>query len=186
MVVGCGAVYGFAMGMFSLDPLQGLYSAIKVPMFLGVTTLVCLPSMFVLHTILGLREDFGLAYRAVLASQAALTVGLASMTPVLLWLYSSTSDYATAVFSNGVLFAIATVGAQAVTRREYAPLIARNPRHRGMRRAFSWLYVFVAIQLAWVLRPFIGFPGADPQFFRDEAWSNAYVVVADLVWRMVG
>jgi hypothetical protein len=40
------------------------------------------------------------------------------------------------------------------------------------------LYVFVAIQGAWVLRPFVGAPGLEPSFLRAELWTNAYVVVA--------
>ena len=49
---------------------------------------------------------------------------------------------------------------------------------------FAWaaLYVFVAIQLAWVLRPFVGSPTLPTRFFREEAWDNAYVVVAKKVW----
>ena len=48
---------------------------------------------------------------------------------------------------------------------------------------WTWLgiYVFVAIQLAWVLRPFIGSLGAPVQFFREDSWGNAYIVVARLI-----
>ena len=48
------------------------------------------------------------------------------------------------------------------------------------------LYVFVAIQLAWVLRPFIGSPNVPTRFFREDAWSNAYVVVLDTIWKTLG
>ena len=58
-------------------------------------------------------------------------------------------------------------------------------RHRVGQVSWVVLYVFVAIQLAWVLRPFVGSPNIPTRFFREEAWSNAYVVVADLVWRML-
>jgi len=37
--------------------------------------------------------------------------------------------------------------------------------------------VFVAIQLAWVLRPFIGDPSRPTTFFRETAWGNAYVKI---------
>jgi hypothetical protein len=39
--------------------------------------------------------------------------------------------------------------------------------------------------MGWVLRPFIGDPGAPVQFFRAEAWSNAYVVVFKLITSLV-
>jgi hypothetical protein len=31
--------------------------------------------------------------------------------------------------------------------------------------------------MAWVLRPFVGNPAQPTRFFREHAWSNAYVVV---------
>jgi hypothetical protein len=51
----------------------------------------------------------------------------------------------------------------------------------------TWLviYIFVAIQMAWVLRPFVGDPGAPIEFFRRESWGNAYVVVARLIYDAV-
>jgi hypothetical protein len=52
---------------------------------------------------------------------------------------------------------------------------------------WTWLglYVFVGIQMAWVLRPFVGAPGQPVQFFRPESWVNAYEVVLRLVWQAI-
>ena len=75
------------------------------------------------------------------------------------------------------------------TRPSYRALIASNPRHRIGRAAPGpgvLLYVFVAVQLAWVLRPFVGSPNVPTRFFRASAWSNAYVVVIDETGRSVG
>jgi hypothetical protein len=46
-----------------------------------------------------------------------------------------------------------------------------------------WLFTcsFIAVQMAWVLRPFIGSPSMTPQFFRQEAWSNAYIALARII-----
>ena len=52
-------------------------------------------------------------------------------------------------------------------------------------RTWLLLYAFVGIQTAWVLRPFIGYPGRPTQFFRDNAWGNAYVWLAKMAWRLV-
>jgi hypothetical protein len=54
-----------------------------------------------------------------------------------------------------------------------------------MLRTWLVIYVFVGIQMGWVLRPFIGNPGAPVQFFRDDSWSNAYVEVIDMIWRVM-
>jgi hypothetical protein len=51
-----------------------------------------------------------------------------------------------------------------------------------MLRIWIIIYVFVRIQMGWVLRPFIGNPRAPVQFFREGAWSNACEFVLQLIW----
>ena len=172
-----GLVYGAAMGSFSLRPLQMMYSAAKVPLLLSLSAVVCLPSFFVVNTLLGLRDDFPSALRAVLAAQATVAASLLALMPLVLFLYMSSDDYRFAVQANGLMFLLATLGGQRGLDRHYRPLVQKDPRHRIARRAWILLYVFVAIQLAWVLRPFVGSPGLDVNFFREGAWSNAYVVL---------
>jgi hypothetical protein len=177
-LIGGGLVYGAVMGSFGLKPLQGLYSAIKVPLLLGAASVVCLPSFFVINTLLGLRSDFGAACRGLLTDQATLAIVLASLSPLTAVAYASSADYRFAVLWNGLPFLIATLGAQTIVARHDRPLEERNPRHRFSRNAWIVLYIFVTVQLAWVLRPFAGSPGLPSRFFREDAWSNAYVVTA--------
>jgi hypothetical protein len=87
---------------------------------------------------------------------------------------------------RAVLFgSFARGGAQVVMRRYYGPLIRRMPRHRTMLYFWFLLYAFVGIEMGWVLRPFIGDPKAPVEFLRSDAWGNAYVVVAQLVARVL-
>ena len=65
------------------------------------------------------------------------------------------------------------------------PLIARRRAHLRLFRIWLILYAFVGIQMGWVLRPFVGAPGQPVQFFREDSWGNAYVVVARLVWDQI-
>lgn len=173
--------YGCVMGAFAGRPLQMLYSGLKLPLLLLVSTALCLPSFFVLNTVLGLRDDFAVACRGILAAQATLAVTLSSLAPMVGVVYLSTRHYPTATFGNGVCFLLATLGGHVATARAYRPLLARQPRHRVGLTAWVTLYVFVSIQLAWVLRPFVGDPATPTSFWREDAWSNAYVVLADLI-----
>jgi hypothetical protein len=187
VIVFAGALYGGVMGSFGgLSPdrwRQICYSAIKVPMLLGVSFAISIPSFFILNTLFGMRADFRSAIRAVVTAQAGLAIMLASLSPfVLLW-YASSTDYSWAILFNGGMFCIATITGQILQRRYYKRLIAGNPRHRAMIRSWTIVYAFVAIQMAWVLRPFVGGPGEPTTFFRRGAWGNAYVVVGELVWR---
>jgi len=186
LLVSCGAIYGAVMGSyggFAGDrALQVLISASKVPLLLLATFALALPSFFVLNTLLGVRGDFDAVVRALVGAQAALTIVLAALAPYTVFWYVSFTGYQPAILFNGVMFAVASLAGQWQLRRAYRPLIARNRRHRVLLRSWLVLYVFVGIQMAWVLRPFIGDPGSPAQFFRAGAWGNAYVVVARLVW----
>ena len=75
---------------------------------------------------------------------------------------------------------------QIVLWRNYRPLVARNPAHRNLLLAWLVLFAFVGIRLGWVLRPFVGSPGAPTQFFRSGAWGNASPEVFSTVWRAMG
>jgi len=187
LVVAGGLLYGAVMGTYSGigfgKPLQIVYSALKVPILLLVTFLLCLPSFYVLNLVAGLHEDFGRALRAVIATQACIAVVLAGLAPLTAFYYVLDPNYGNAVLVNGVMFAIAAFSSQIVMRRYYDPLIEGAPRHRHMKRGWLVLYIFVGIQMGWVLRPYIGSPGMEVSFFRKEAWGNAYVVVVNLVGR---
>lgn len=171
------ALHGACVGAFGLRGLQILYSALKLPLLLGLSTAICLPNFYAVNAVLGLRDDFGAALRGVLATQATVAVVLASLSPLVALIYVSSDSYPLAIVGNGVLFAVAALGGQVTLARHYEVLIARNARHLWARRTWLVLYVFVAIQLAWMLRPFVGAPEMATSFFRSGPWSNAYVVV---------
>jgi hypothetical protein len=178
-----GLGYGAVMGAYSLRPLQMLFSALKVPLLVAGAGLVCLPNLFVLNTVLGLRDDLGAVLRGAILAQGTVAIALAALAPITVVAYLSLGDYADAVVFNGVVFLTAALAGQLTMSRHYRPLIARNPRHRLARDAWLGLYGFVAIQMAWVLRPFVGDPAQPTRFFRAGAWSNAYVEVGMLVWQ---
>lgn len=172
-----GFGYGLAMGSYSARAGLSLFSGTKVPLLLLVSTAVCLPSFFVLNAILGLSDDFGRALRAILSSQATMAIALLALAPLTLTAYASSDSYRFAVQFNGLQFLLGASAGQVMMARHYRPLVRSNPRHATARRLWLTLYLFVAIQLAWVLRPFVGAPGMQVRFFRESAWSNAYVVL---------
>lgn len=190
VIVGAGACYGGVMGTFGgiTDErlLQVLYSAAKVPCLLLITFTLSLPSFFILNTLLGVRDDFGQVLRGLMSSQAVVTLVLAALSPYTILWYISFDDYRAAVLFNGVLFALASGAGQLLLLRLYRPLMARHVQHRILFGTWLAIYVFVGVQLAWVLRPFVGVPGAPVQFFRQEAWGNAYVIVARLLVEVLG
>jgi len=180
-----GALYGVAMGSHSLRPLQAFYSSFKVPLLLTLATALCMPSFFVLNTILGLRDDFHAACRGIFAAQATIAIALASMIPVLLVVYLATPAYKAIQLFNGLIFLIATACGQVTLARHYRALIRRNKLHRIPYAAWLLIYVFVAIQSAWVLRPFIGNPRMEVGFLRKDPWNNAYLEVGAILGKVL-
>ncbi|MCA8955072.1 MAG: hypothetical protein KDC87_03305 [Planctomycetes bacterium] len=181
-----GFVYGAALGGSELRPLQMLYSGVKVPILLVGSALVCLPNFYVVNTVLGLREDLPTVLRGLVGMQVMITIALASFAPCTVFFYTSVHDYTAATMWNGVMFFAASIVGHVYLGRVYQPLIAHNPRHRIAKRAWLTLYVFVAIQLAWMLRPFIGAPGMPTTFFRAGVWDNAYMIVLGVIGKFLG
>jgi hypothetical protein len=120
--------------------------------------------------------------RALLSTQAGVTIILCSLAPFTAFWYISGSAYEDAILFNGLMFGVASFSAQWMLRRDYTPLIRANSKHRFMLYTWLLIYVFVGIQLGWVLRPFVGNPRYPVQFFREGSWSNAYEVLIELIW----
>ncbi|MEM6757752.1 MAG: hypothetical protein AAF586_11345 [Planctomycetota bacterium] len=177
----CCLSYGLCMGSYAGRPGQMMVSAVKVPLLLGVTTALTLPPLLVVGTLLGLASKLRRLLVAIAAAQAAVGLTLAAVAPYTLLWYTTIAGYPIAILFNGAMFAVATVAGHTALRRATRPLVAEAPNVRWLVRLWVVLYAFVGVQMGWVLRPFIGNPGAPVQFFRESAWSNAYVEV----WRIM-
>lgn len=185
-----GALYGAVMGAFGLfatgAPRLFAYvgmAAVKVPILLLLTFALCLPSFFIINTIFGLRSDFAEALRAVTGTLACVGLVLASLAPVTAFFYCCSDYYDAAILFNGLMFAVACAASLRVVGRYYGPLIRRSKRHRTMMWFWFVLYIFVAIQMAWTLRPFIGDPNPDVPivFIRSGELDNAYIEIVRLM-----
>ena len=181
-----GAVTGSHGGVTPDRWPQMLYSAAKVPLLLTVTFGLCVPTFFVLHALLGVRDDFGRAVRAQLAAPAVLVLVLAALSPFVALAYASGLVNDAALLLNAAVFGLATLSAQVVHRLHYRPLIAARSVHRVLARGWLVLYAFVGVQMAWTLRPFVGSPDAPTTFFRSGAWGNAYEAVWGIAVRALG
>ena len=165
-----------------------IYSAMKVPMLLGITVTVSMPSIFVINSLFGLRDDFRASLSAIISAQAGLTIILASLSPLTVLFYVSntaTQAYSMAILFNALMFGVAAVTAQILLAIHFRPLIQKNARHRWIMRIWIFVYAFVGIQAGYVLRPFIGSPNAPTDFLRRESFQNAYVKVWELVQQVM-
>lgn len=184
-----GLVYGAAMGCYSglSDErwLQIVYSALKVPLLLLVTFGFALPPFFVLNTLLGVRDDFKAALKAILEMQAGVALILASLAPLTLGLYASESSYEFVILFNFSMFALAACSAQIILYRRYRVLMAQRAIHQKLMWAWLACYGFICAQLAWTLRPFVGAPNEPVRFFRENLGGNVYEVLGQMVVRLL-
>jgi len=189
MCIACAVAYGAAMGcsgeVVAGRPLQVLYSMLKLPALLILAFALSLPSFFVLNMLLGVRDDFADVLRALLSAQAALAIVLLSLSPLTLLWYLSMNHHEADIAFNAIIFSVAAISGQGVLRRHYRTLIALRPVHAHLLRIWLIVYAFVGIQAAWVLRPFIGDPGRPTEFFRHDAWGNAYIWLAKMTCRLL-
>jgi len=177
-----GGVYGLAMGSYA-GGMAALYAALKVPLLISGSMIVCWAAFYVVNAVLGLADDFPAACRGIVSAQATFAIVLASLAPVTVFFYLTTDNYHFAKLLNGVMFAFATLGAQRTLARHYRPLLARAPRHRVALTMWPALYFFVAAQLAYALRPFVGNPAFPTEFLRQDWRGNVYL---DLIWAVRG
>ena len=112
-IMAFGMLYGGIMGTYGgfggPRIWQVVYSALKVPFLLFTTFLLSLPSFFVVNTLLGLRADFPRVARALLSTQAGLTIILSALAPYTAFWYLCGSRHQPAILFNGVMFAVASI-----------------------------------------------------------------------------
>ena len=143
----CYALYGAAAGFFQGGD-QILVAALKAPMIILFTLLLCLPSLYVFSAVSG-AEWTRRSFLAVLAGFAGtLALVLLALLPVN-WLFSSSSRHVTtATLLQFFLWLIALALAWRFLRQGLQTTGARG----GM---VLWLLLFcvVSLQAATVLRP---------------------------------
>ncbi len=170
-----GAAYGIALGTFSASPMHTTFVAIKVPLLIVSSALLAMPAFLAVCATAGLGDDLRLALRSIVHGQATFALVLAALAPLTAFVIASGASYALVTVQAGLAFLTAALCAQVTLRRHDAPLHARHPRYRAARSVFGICHALVAIQLAWLLRPFVGEPGQPVQFLRDEPFGNAFV-----------
>ena len=187
VMVLAAAVYGAAMGSYRAllegAGWQVLFSALKVPLFLLGTLALTLPSFLVLNSLCGFRHEAPVVLRALLEQQAALAIVLASLAPLTLFWYLTGLHYHSAIVLNLGMVVLACLASHRVLYRAYRPLFLADARHYLLVTFWQILFVFVAVQMAWILRPFVGVPHSPGVLLRHEQYRNVYEMIVTTLWR---
>lgn len=174
-----GALYGAAAGAYS-GGLQALSAAIKVPVLLLASLVICFPALFVVQVLAGSRLRLLQVLVIVLGALALTAVLLAAFVPITVFFLLTGANYH---FLQLLHVAVALV----------AGFLGMYAMHQGLslvcekhgvypRKALTilkvWavLFAFVGIQVAWNLRPFIAQRGEPFRVTRDYE-GNFYAAI---------
>jgi hypothetical protein len=161
----CSLIYGVVLGSFSMGT-QLWAAPVKVAAGLLVTSIICLPSLYIFACISGSRASFGEICGLVAGLLMLMTLLLLGFAPVA-WLFSqSTASLAWMGALHLAFWFIATCFGVRFLAQGFSYSQARSTA--GLS---TWVVIFilVAVQMTTTLRPILGkaeaFLTADKQFF---------------------
>lgn len=166
------AAYGAIMGLFQ-PGLQTLYSALKLPIVVLGTGLLCTPTFYVFNAILGSRFTFRQTLTTVLFLGCSTTLVLVAFAPIAWFFTVSTRGPGFLVFLHLLVFLIATgygIGTLNTARRYLNYIDASHtPINGGFLLVWFVIVLFVGLQMAYTFRPlFIPDPGVPILFHSGE------------------
>ena len=168
----CLALYGVVLGS-SHSLWQSLSAAVKLPLLFLATLLICAPLLFVLNILLGASQRLSQSIAFVLSAINITAVLLLSFVPIsLFFIITVPNAYQFFKLLNVLFFVISGgIGLLCLNQGLKAAGVNKTgPVARG-RGIMFWLwmitYCFVGSQVAWTLRPFVGFPDAPFELFRQ-------------------
>jgi len=194
IIVGAGC-YGAAIGSWR-DVLQSVYTAIKLPLVILLTTAGNGLLNGMLAPLLGLNVSFRQSLLLVLISFAVTALILGALSPVAWFVVWNTPPLtgATRLWSLEYGFLQLTLAvflacAGVVGNVRLLPLLRQFAASSKAARnvLFAWLSVnlFLGSQIAWVLRPFIWDPAGPPQFIgRQYLKGSFFETVCNAAWRL--
>ena len=185
IVAGTG-LFGAAMGLWRA-PWQAVFTAIKFPLIIFLTTLGTALLNGMLAPLLGLNVRFGQSLAAVLMSFVIFALIVGSFSPLMLFLIWNTAPYESGAsvvpyrfmqLAQVAIIAFAGIAAHIRLLKVLEQMSGSKAIARRVLCAWLAANLFLGSQLCWILRPLIGSPGLPTQFLRADAFrGNFYETV---------
>jgi hypothetical protein len=182
------AIYGAVMGSSHSLP-QALSSAVKLPILLLSTLVICSPTLYFFNILFGSTQSLQQTVAVLLTAVTVTAVLLLGFAPIVLFFLLTSDAYQFFKLLNVAAFAIAGVvgiaflarGMEGITGSAKAGSVAR----RTVLRIWFVVYAFVGAQMGWTLRPFVGAPGLDFQVIRPMG-GNVFTNIVAAVREVLG
>ena len=183
------AVYGAVLGS-THSLLQALSSAAKLPLLFLATMLICIPTLYVFSLLFGSNQRLSQCLALVLSAITTVAVLMLSFASITFFFMVTTGGYQFFKLLNVLFFVIAGVIGMLFFVKGVQVVSTADGEQGQIKRnlvLFLWilLYAFVGSQMAWTLRPFIGYPDAQFELFR-ELGGNFYADILVSIGEVLG
>ncbi len=181
-------LYGVIMGCYS-GVLQALTAGVKVPVMFFLSLLVCFPAFFLLQFILGSKMKFTQMAAVILAGFVLTGAIMVSFTPIVLFFVLTGGNYHFLQLLHVGVFAVSGgFGMKLVLDALKYSCEQKNVYPQTGVVVFRfWVVIlaFVAVQLAWNLRPFLAKRDEPYALFRNYE-GNFYTAVIYSARQLLG
>ncbi len=183
------AVYGAVLG--STHSLwQALSSAAKLPILFLATMMICIPTLYVFSLLFGSNQRLNQCVALVLSAITVTAVLLLSFASITFFFLLTTSGYQFFKLLNVLFFTIAGIIGM-LSLKQGMQVVSAGDKEAGRKKRnlvlYLWivLYAFVGSQMAWTLRPFVGYPNAKFELIR-ELGGNFYADILASIGELLG
>lgn len=179
IITAFGFLYGVLMGSYH-GLIQSLVAGIKINALWLLTIIICFPSVFVIQQVLGSKLSLKQMMIIVLSGLVLSSAIAISFSPIVVLFQLTGSNYHFLQLLHVSIFVFAGIFGMRVmiNALKYACEKKSIYPQVGVTVFKIWIIIlaFVAIQLAWNLRPFVGEKDDDFQLFRDYE-GNFYTAI---------
>jgi hypothetical protein len=170
------AMGGLGLGA-SHGPLQALSSAVKLPLINLGALAICLPTFYIFAALQGSQISLEKVLRMFAVGLGLRGAVIAGLAPLLIFFSSVGSSYGFLLLAGGLVFGIAEIGFMRTLDNGIRIFKDRQNDPVGLALARGWmlLYLLVAMQLTWSLRPVIGEPGQPFTLVMHQDQGNMVV-----------
>jgi hypothetical protein len=181
--------FGFVTGL-SHSFLQALSSAVKMPIMFVATIFFCLPAFYFFSLVLGTKLRLIQVTTVVLTAISVTAFLLLGLSPISLFFVLTSDNYP--FFKLLTSFSVAASGAvgiyflwRGMTLLDTSANGSTPKLRQPLIILWFILYGFVASQMAWRLRPFVGDKNSIFEFIRPAS-DNFYIGIIKTVTDLLG
>lgn len=177
------SIYGLSLGIYS-GFFQMVIGAAKVPALLFLSLAVCAPPLYTFNVLLGSKLSFKQILSMLCMKTYMISIILISFSPVAAFFIITGGNHDFITLLNVSFFGIA--GCFGVTLlwngMKYVTVKNGYEPNQIIITVWIFIYMFVGLQLAWTLRPFIGEKNSFAMF--RQIGGNIYVYLGKLLTGM--